>query len=161
MIRGLMAGGLASFLLAAEAIALSCVPPNMAQTFNQLNDVPEPYALMIGTFEPTGPLPQPQPGVPMAANFIFQGSQVGQGFLAQHQHWPVLVETKCLASWCGGFPQPRDTMMVFLENRGGQYVYKPGPCDPMAKSWPSREQVDAVQRCMTYGECGPAEVSVF
>ena len=94
------------FLTVQLATALSCVPPNMAQSFNQLNEVPEPYALMIGTFEPTGPVPPAQQGVPTVANFVFQGSQVGQGFLGQHQHWPVVVETKCLASWCGGLPQP-------------------------------------------------------
>ena len=97
-----------------QAVALSCIPPNLAQTFNQLNEVPEPYALMIGNFEPTGPVPQAQPGVPMAVSYNFQGNQVGSGFVGPHHHWPVIVESKCLASWCGGLPQPRDTMMVFF-----------------------------------------------
>lgn len=51
--------------------------------------------------------------------------------------------------------------MVFLEARGGHYVYSPGPCDSMSKAWPSWEQVQAMQRCFVQGACGPQELNAF
>lgn len=157
------------------AQALSCLRPNIARTFNDLNSSERNYVMALGVLEQTGarvakgskPVPDPdrpeQPvrdiGIPHEVPARFTGQMYGAAGLGAEQSLDVVVVEVCLASWCGSFPKTAQNVLVFIEQTEVDYRIRSGPCEGDFKLSPSQKELDILQSCLAAGQCSDAHIA--
>ena len=109
---GTLAAGI-TILMAGGAQALSCMRPQIEQSFNWWADAEERYYIGVGTLTALEPLPNiPDPGAmsfggaeprDLSAPFRFEGYLIG-GSGDMPLDTTITVEIGCAGPWCGGFP---------------------------------------------------------
>ena len=152
--------GAAVMMISGPALALSCMVPNFADTFNRLHDAPERYVMAVGMLSPRGELPLSAPGEEASAPYDLKGRLIGVTGDVMVTI-PLTVQTRCLAVWCGAFPVMEHPVAMFLERDGTDYTLTVGPCPGDLHSSPTEAQVDALRRCLAQGVCGDAEQAAF
>ena len=93
-------------LIASQAAALSCMPPDLATTFNRMNEVPEDVYVLRGTF---------------AGEALTR-----EGFVSRFVS-PVIVQSVCYGPWCGGVGSGED-LITFAKIIDGAVVVEVDPC---------------------------------
>ncbi len=167
MIR-ILAVGL-TLLAAGEAVALSCMRPNLGEDFNRAQADEATYYLGVGTLQVDEPLPvipnvlqNDQAGrPPVTVKARFEGRFMGTSGFGAETVREVEITVFCLSVWCGGFPPMGAEMAVFFEEGEDGLRLMMGPCGGPLKMAPSPEQIAALEACMQAGTCGPAEIAVF
>ncbi|WP_112320309.1 hypothetical protein [Oceanibium sediminis] len=159
--------------LAAPALGLSCLPPNMGESYNRAAAADDVYLLVEGRFSTDAPLPAatpPEPkggaGVPpdrtgAEAVLAFSGRHLGidrDGDLEAE----VSVSVNCLAVWCGSFP-PLDTrVLAFVERTPeGDLRLAVDACPGQVLAAPTDRQINVLRACMANGACGSAELEAL
>lgn len=142
--------------LASQAAALSCLRPDVAETFNRVAAAEESYAVFYGFFSTPK---QAQPSGNRVSNpqeTTFQATFVGQsltleGFenTAQRQ---VTVTQTCAGPWCGSLTGGVQTL-AFVEVRDGGLHLTVDPCGSLVFPQPSAAMVRQVENCMQGGDC--------
>lgn len=145
-------------VLASQASALSCLPPNIARTFNQVNDAPDVYVMGLGVLTATGQIPKYKEGKPRHISAQFKAVFLGTSGLSAEQDMAVTVDAICYASWCGGFPKTDEKMIAFLKKTGAGYRLESNPCDGHFKIAPSPKEIRLLQKCLKRGGCSEAQV---
>ncbi|MEM8822358.1 MAG: hypothetical protein AAGF30_02005, partial [Pseudomonadota bacterium] len=145
-------------MLGQPAMALSCMRPSVAQTFQTLNAAEETYVIVHGTFEPLpgGPT-EPAGDVNDRQSYDLQARF--RGDLATAMGFDrsidviVTVEIGCAGPWCGTVPE--GDVIAFLERREEGFAFSAGPC-PFG-ALPATPEAEALAlSCLRAGPCETA-----
>ncbi len=149
-------------LMAGNALALSCAPPTLEDSYKRWADAPERYFIVSGSLTPASPLPPlPAQGSPnsgidtsnLRAVYRVQGEDV-RGFSSIPIDHYIWVRVGCAGPWCGQFPTAgTEGVMALKQLPDGTLELGVGACpgsifDSSAKA--------RVQQCMTSG-CPPQQ----
>lgn len=146
---------------AAQAAALSCLPPDPERAFRTADDSAESYVVLHGSFA-FDPAAMPEGtgagagGTPAPVDAFFQGRALtGEGFTKPHAG-PVTLAPACAGPWCGTMETGTEAM-VFARLDEGALTVEIGPCLDMVFTDPAPETLAAVTACMQGGACGGAD----
>ena len=134
--------------LATPALALSCLRPNVVQTYKRAAEAEESYSVVIGTIRfDESKLPKSvgndsPPNTRIAARF--QGKALTKSGFDMPFARNITLEVLCFGPWCGGAGSDEKT----------GYVMEADPCGGMLFQRPNERMLDQVERCFTGGRCG-------
>ncbi|MEO0773457.1 MAG: hypothetical protein AAFZ04_09780 [Pseudomonadota bacterium] len=145
--------------MAGPALALSCMAPDVAQTFKALDDAPESFVVVHGklTFDETL-LPVTDwdnqeatpPSTPIPARLTGKSLTHG-GFTAPFDH-DITFDAVCFGPWCVSAASGSD-VMAFVEYTGGEYVFGLGPCYFTGFFNPKRATLNQAAACFRGEAC--------
>jgi len=152
---------LALFFASGPALALSCMRPDVARSYQNAAQAEDIYVVVRGrlTFD-EGKLPKSD-GTAQGPETVtiparFDGKALSKvGFETAFAR-DITLEVVCFGPWCGG-AKSGVPYLAFLEKRGEDYVMVADPCGSWAFSEPSEEQVNQVESCMAGSGCEPLE----
>ncbi|MDA5092763.1 hypothetical protein O2N63_01515 [Aliiroseovarius sp. KMU-50] len=148
-------------LLAAPAIALSCMPYNAVQAFLDADEAAAPYLIVLGrlTFDDEkrpkvdwSKQDEVRPDNRFAAKLVGR-SLTGRGFEMPF-HEDITVNVQCTGPWCGGLTR-NETYLTFLEMRDDGYFLETGPCGGFAFEDPDPEMLTRIKACFRGERCDP------
>ena len=157
MKRFLIAATLCS-IFASQALALSCMRPNIARTFNWVNEAPDVYVMGMGVLTPKGRIPKHRKGKTRHISSQFKGVFFGIKENTPEQTVPVTVDALCFASWCGGYPETTENTLVFFKKTDTGYRLESNPCGGHYKIAPTRKEIKLLQKCFRRDGCTDAQV---
>ncbi len=154
---------------AAQALALSCAQPNLAEDFNRLDEQPGEYFAVLGTLKADVALPPIPERTPenqnveggVSAPYTFTGQFLSQTGLGETHRVPVRVKVTCTGMWCGEFPAEDTPSMMFIARDGNDLALTLGPCGGPLKANPTEAQQAAMLACFSAATCGPDEIAAF
>lgn len=160
MIRALAFALLAG--LGAPAFALSCLPHDIARSFDEAARAAETYIVVHGVlnFEETA-LPRVdmsrQQDVP--PDTLIPARLTGKalshdGFVTDFDR-AITLNAQCFGPWCAG-AVPGTDYLAFLEQRADGYRLTINPCGGFGFAEPSPETLRQVRQCFDGGPCDPA-----
>ena len=163
MTRIILSTALALTLAAGPALALSCLPSDLARTYHQAAEAEEVYVVVTGRliFD-EGKLPvvdyNNQQNTPQ--NTFIPARLTGQsltlnGFDTGFDQ-EITLNAKCFGPWCAS-PVSDVSYMAFLERRATGYMLDLDPCGGMAFPEPSAALQEEVLQCFQGGPCEPDE----
>ena len=145
---------------AAQAAALSCAYPNIAETFNWRAEAAVSYLMVKGTLTPHGNLPRQSAGKPAEAAYRFDGVAIGlSGDVPLARE--ITVTTTCASVWCGALPELEGEVLTFLEQRADTLLLEVGPCPGEMLEAPSIKDISVLRICLAQGRCGPEAIAHF
>ena len=164
--RNLVLSAVAVSMMATPALALSCMPPNIAVGFNWAQDSQDTFVIAIGSLSLTEVLIEPSemgkdgqrfptPGTyraDMTAKFL------GRTGLGDEHVVPIIVQEECVAHWCGVFPEQGMEMVMILRKDGENYVLDSSPCQGSYQRNPSLQTIRVLKSCMKKGHCSDKQV---
>ena len=151
--------GLMLALSGGPALALSCMPADVAREFRQAESDEDAWLIVLGrmTFDesrlPREDLSQQQPpqtDIPARIS----GRSLGPDGFAQPFERNITLRALCLGPWCAGAESGEDYLM-FLEQEGEGYIALASPCPGFIYPRPTAEQIETVTSCFTGGRCEP------
>lgn len=74
---------------------------------------------------------------------------------------PVVVDAICFASWCGGYPETVENMVVFFKQTQTGYRLESNPCGGNYKIAPTPKEIKLLQKCMRRGGCTEAQIKLL
>ncbi len=148
-------------LIASNASALSCLPPDPTRAFQSASDAPSAYVVLLGQFDfdASGLPPAVSQGdaaqnpAPRVARFVGNGLTL-QGFTSP-QDRDIILEFSCAGPWCGTL-QPGATVMAYARKDGDTYAVEVDPCSGWIFPQPTDETLDRVIDCLRGNSCDPA-----
>jgi len=151
-------------LFASQAVALSCIQPDVNRSFNGWVESEDTYYIGVGALTPIGDLPEIpspfdpannfEPPEPVTASYLFSGELL-DGELGQSFEMPITVRVTCIASWCGNFPQDGTEGLMALRGAGVfNLTLDMNACPGSIFPADTRGTVNA---CMRSGRCGELE----
>ncbi|PJE30255.1 hypothetical protein SAMN06297129_0890 [Pseudooceanicola antarcticus] len=156
LVTGLWAGLVAS-LAAGPALALSCVPIGVGQSYNELSAAPGDYVVLLGDFDfekielPEQDLRNPDPEeVRFPARFtgqVLDDDGFGGDFALD-----LTVLLRCFGPWCAGQPDPGEAL-AFVQKTATGLVLGLGPCDGRHFSRPEPSDIALIEACHAQGAC--------
>lgn len=147
--------------MAGPAMTLSCVSPDLAQTFARLHKEPETYVVVHGTlrfeqshlpvtdWENQGATPQ-DTRIPAK---LTGRSLTREGFTAPFDR-DITFNAVCFGPWCASAETGAD-LIAFVEYRGGEYVFTLDPCYSTGFFDPDDAMLKDAASCMRGGPCAP------
>lgn len=165
----------AALSLPGQAMALSCLKPNMGRSFNERAADDQVWVLAEGQILADLPLQDllrlPPPGengqMPVqetrtvSAGGSFVGRQLGAKTEAPLND-RIALSVECLSPWCGAFPPEGTPLLAFLKRTAdGGLALEAGLCPRGFVERPSAAQVSALRNCLAKGSCGAAEIAAF
>lgn len=152
-----------ALLTPVHAMALSCMPWNMEDSFQRAAQSADPYVIAYGRLVfSKDDLPQVdwgnQQNVPpetrIDARLTGHGLD-GSGFDVPFDH-PVEIVVRCAGPWCPALA-PGAPYLAFLKRTGSGYQMDVGACTVMGYAEPDTEMLEKVQRCFNGAACQPPE----
>lgn|GEM_PF-481398 len=133
MIRALVTG-LALTALASPAVSLSCLPPDIVRTFEEIRKSPDVYWLLKGEFTLNQPIAFPDKdadghyvGDPRPTSIRFSGQALRpDGSYVDYKDDMTLM-LGCVSVWCGGLPE-NAKVFAAVNVTDGAPVLTEGPC---------------------------------
>lgn len=146
--------------MCAPAFALSCLPPDVAQSYIRAAEATEPYIVVRGqlSFDParlpsTDMIPQRKPAHTLIPARLTGQALTRSGF-DQAFDRAITLDVQCFGPWCAS-AVPGIEYLGFLERRDGGYVLAVDPCGGMAHPEPTPAMLDQVLTCLQGGPCAP------
>jgi hypothetical protein len=142
-------------LLAGPVSALSCMQPNITETFNSLADAPETYILALGTVTQTGPqqpLADGREGYRFAAHLT--GMQVTQSGFDLPLDTDVEVQIACFDPWCGSVATDQQ-LIAFVQTSDTGLTIAGDLCAFTVFAQPSPATIQQAESCAAGQNCGP------
>ncbi|WP_010139095.1 hypothetical protein [Oceanicola sp. S124] len=153
--------GIVATLAGGPALALSCLPADVRQSYTQVAEARETYVVLHGTFDfdvldlPERDLSDPNPEeISFPARFT--GEALGKGGFGGDYALDMTVTLNCLGPWCAGQPAPGEAL-AFVQKTATGLVLGLGPCGGHHFAAPDPEQVAAVEACHAAGTCTASE----
>lgn len=146
MIRAVLLATAAT-LDAGPALALSCLEPSVARSFEEARASAEVYVVVLGRFE----FEAPEPGEPASVTATFDGRVLGRDGFVTEVRRPVTMEISCLSVWCGHI-EPGVETLAFVEQEEEGLSVAITPCSGWVFVKPTPEQVLIAESCMS-GSC--------
>ncbi len=159
--KGFVATVFCLVTLTTQAMALTCIRPNIGLTFNSVATSEKTYIMGRGTLTPKSKIPKYQSGIERQIPAEFTGVFYGASGLTSERRVPVIVDAICYASWCGGFPKEDSEMVVFLEQSSNGYRLESNPCDGNFKISPTPEDMEILHKCLKNGKCSQAQIQTL
>lgn len=149
MIRAILLAA-ASTLAAGPVLALSCLEPSVARSFNEARAAAEVYAVVLGRFEfDRADLPSADAeGVTIPATFA--GRVLGSDGFVTEARRPVRLDVTCAMSWCGQI-EPGTETLAFVEQGEDGLRVEVSACPRWVFQKPSAEQMEMARSCMAGG----------
>lgn len=141
---------------AGPVFALSCVQPNVADSFREAVAASEDYVVVYGILKFDDRL-KPEPdfssidaeGTKIPARL--EGKALNKsGFRADFMQ-DVTLDLACFGPWCGD-AKSGVKYLAFLRKSGSEYVFTADPCGSWAFQDASRAQLEQARQCMR-GNC--------
>jgi len=144
------------------ALALSCVQPNLASSFDRWAASGTHYVIGRGVLTPAEKLPakrgnsidEQHIASLKAVSYTFKGVFIGKT-KSSSVSTRVTVEPACFAVWCGGYPEGGEEAIYAFEKTAGGYRFSPTPCGGDAFWGDTRAMEKQVRKCMKKGTCNP------
>ncbi|MEX1234107.1 MAG: hypothetical protein WEB56_03870 [Roseovarius sp.] len=149
--------------VAGPATALSCLPHDLARTFERVNSAPETYFALHGTLEfDASLLPEvdmadqqaapPETRIPARIS----GEALGRIGFNRPFEGPVTLISKCFGPWCAQPPAGGD-VLAFVRQDAEGLTLTVNPCGGDAFFAPEPDMLDKAHRCFTGGACEPEQ----
>ncbi len=149
---------LAATLIAGQAMALTCLPPDAARLFTWANEAEESYMAVRGTFTPE---PRRPPKVVKGDQGYteWQGRLVGRSLGPRGFSLPydteITLRGECIGPWCVAEP-PEGVMLALVELTEAGPVLTTDSCSRSILRAPTRDDIRTILRCQKGGACAPA-----
>jgi hypothetical protein len=149
----------AALLAAGPAMALSCLRPDPAATFQSASASTDVYVVLRGSFAfDAGLMPafdgNPVDTEPAPVAALFSGNALGPDGFTLPYETELLLQPSCAGPWCGGLVPTGDAIAFARDNGEGVYVIDLGPCGGSVFE-PTDDTVATIVQCMTGGACAP------
>ena len=146
-------------LMAQPALALSCLRPDVARTYQIAHESPATYVLAKGTITVReGEVVHPGVNQPAIEDYTvratFEGRLASPDGFDEPAEGDLTIEIGCAGNWCGGVPGGE--VIAFIELRDGAAYLAQGAC-PQNTFAATPEIEAAALSCLTGGECTPTE----
>ena len=162
MIRALLVWVLAG--LSGPAFALSCLPHDVARTFQQAAEAENAYIVVHGALQfddtrlpkvdmATQPQTPPETLIPAQ---ITGKALSHDGFTIGFDR-KITLNVQCFGPWCAGATSGT-YYLAFLEKRADGYRLSLTPCGGFGFGKPSKAMLDTVKACFRGGPCAPADL---
>ena len=156
-----LVAGLAATVLAGPALGLSCLPPDAARSFQQLDEAEETYVVVHGTLTfDASRLPevtfsnQANPPTNTTIPAHLTGKSLSrEGFQTPFDR-DITLDVQCLGPWCGS-AESGTQVLGFVERRQSGYVLTLDPCFSYSVIDPTDQMLEQVKSCMRGGPCEP------
>ncbi|MEM9852094.1 MAG: hypothetical protein AAF761_08850 [Pseudomonadota bacterium] len=164
---GLAAARFASIATAAilmasgAATALSCLPPNPAKDFNSFADSTDAYSFHAGRIEIAGPVPAFVDGTPRRAAGVLVGPSLTGSGLGPVARQAIVIETRCVAHWCGGIPATGSAGIFALRQEGPDRVLTLHACPTSTYQNDTPELRALLVRCLKAGRCSGTDEAAW
>lgn len=143
-------------LLAAPALALSCLQPDIARSFDEAQKAEEAYVVVHGTLSfDASTLPKevsndnpPVTKVPAR----LEGRALSKTGFDHEFARDVTLEVLCFGPWCGG-ATPGETLLGFIRKDDDGYTLSVDPCGSLTFPDPDQKVLDKVAACFRDGRC--------
>ena len=139
-------------MLPGAAMALSCLPPDIRDSFHSANASEKSYIVVEGEFTLEDPGFVAVPGKLMLTSGSFKGRWLGSRGKSSRFAQPVTFEFECVEDTCGKI-LPRENLITFLRKEKEEYFVEVQPCGGSLFYGPSQPDKEAVQRCLNGGDC--------
>ena len=139
---------------AGQAQALSCLPPDIARTFDWVAAAEERYIVLNGTFS-FDALPRTRGGqldpVTVTLESVFEGNYLGVDGFIDAPRLDVSLAFVCMGPWCGSM-RSGDEVLVFAQQSADGYTVEVDPC--YSTVFPSDDDtLERVEACMRGEAC--------
>lgn len=160
-VRQTLSAALIGAALAGPAMGLSCLPPDAARTFRQLDAAEETYIVVHGTLTfDAARLPEatfsnqaePPPSTPIPAHL--SGMALSREGFATPFAKDITLDVQCLGPWCGSAESGTE-VLGFVERRETGHVLTLDPCFSYGFPDPTEDMLEQVKSCMRGGPCKP------
>lgn len=146
-------------LAAGPALSLSCLPPDVANSFNSAAKAEESYVVVHGTLTfDESKLPevdmnhqdQIPPQTEIAARLT--GKSLSKAGFRTDFDRPITLLAVCLGPWCGRAVSGTEHLS-FLQATDEGYLLSVTPCGDFDFPEPTREMLNTVSQCFKNGSC--------
>ena len=156
-----LALALALGLMAGPALALSCLPPDVARTYQQADEAEAAYVVVLGRLSfDESKLPvvdmarqQDTPPVTLIPARISGKALSRSGFVTEFDQ-EITLNARCFGPWCAGASSGTE-YLAFLERTDGGYVLSLDPCGGFGFPQPQAEMVAQAVACFRGESCEP------
>ena len=143
-----------------QVYALSCLRPNLTDSYQRWSESETKYVVARGTLIPTDTLPAKRSNTVdeqhmeylEAVQYRFSGVLIGKE-MSTPVTIRMIVEPRCLAVWCGGYPEQEEEAIYAFEKTSDGYRFRPGPCGGDSFSGDVRAHEKFIRNCMKSGSC--------
>jgi len=150
-----------AFLLAGgPALALSCMRPDVAISYQRAAEADETYVVVEGVVEfdarllPKRDVANDNRDIEIPA--MITGKALTKGGFRAPFSQAITLRSECFGPWCGG-AKPGVAYLVFLQrDEAGGYVMRADPCGSWVFAEPSAKQLGRVEACMAGKGCEAA-----
>ena len=145
-------------VFATQAAALSCLRPDVADTFNRAAAAEESYVVLLGSFDfvmpqqPSTDINAPQT---LRAQARFDGQFLSSAAFVPAPPLTVGIEFTCAGPWCGSLPTDGSEVLAFVVQSDDGYALNVGPCGGTAFVAPVAADIARVEACMRGEACEP------
>ncbi|MGR3455785.1 hypothetical protein [Pseudooceanicola sp.] len=146
--------------MAQPALALSCLRPDVARTFNEAAASETTYVVVHGALHfdaaemPQTDMARTEPDAREVSGTIEGKGLTVEGFTVPFVR-DLVIEAECLGSWCPTV-EPGAEVLAFLERSKAGYRLHLTPCGGMAFQAPEPADLDRVVACYQGSACDEA-----
>lgn len=145
---------LLSLSIAGQAQALSCMQPDIIQSYKDHAEATEAYVVVRGRFRFTPPKPQKlnNNAKDQTVRARFEGVALSKKGFDTSFSRPITIVFSCGGPWCGAVT-PDTEAIAFVQQTDTGLTLNEGPCPWRVFYEPTKEQVDRLLYCHTRGIC--------
>ncbi|KNX40569.1 hypothetical protein ROTO_29110 [Roseovarius tolerans] len=147
--------------LTGPALALTCLPPDVARTYQQAAEAEEAYIVVHARLEfDADALPRTdwQDQAASPPHTLIPARMTGHaltktGFDLRFDR-AITLDAQCFGPWCAG-AIPGTSYLAFLQRTQDGYLLALDPCGGMGFADPTPETLRRVETCYSGGRCDP------
>lgn len=146
---------LLSFALASPALALSCLPPDAVQLYEQARDSKDTYVAVRGRIDLSEPAQNPVPDteLPAITQAVMSGYSLTSHAFGALFRSKIEIRATCLGPWCGSAEGFEGEQIAMLRVDGNDvYTLMAGPCGGQAMAW-TKDGERRLLDCHRTGNC--------
>lgn len=147
--------------LTAPALALTCLPPDVARTYQQAAEADGAYIVVHARLEfDADALPRTdwQDQAASPPHTMIPARMTGQALTKTGFDLPfdraITLDAQCFGPWCAG-ASPGKSYLAFLQRTQDGYLLALDPCGGMGFADPTPETLRRVETCYSGGRCDP------
>ncbi|MEO0370580.1 MAG: hypothetical protein AAF231_03905 [Pseudomonadota bacterium] len=147
--------------MAGPALALSCMAPDVAHTFKELQSAPQTYVVVHGVLD-FDPAKMPEDGLVNPSQDVSEtrmdarlnGNALNvQGFAVPFNS-KITLNVECIWSWCPS-PKAGSSVLAFVEVSKNEHVFNLGPCYFTGFFNPDQATLNKAAACFRGEACEP------
>lgn len=144
---------------ASPALALSCMQPDVANSYTWAAEAEAPYVVLLGEFQfragtKSRGNSDGQTVPPVVAQF--SGRSLGDGGFTRPFSGAVTLAPACAGPWCAGLPEPGIGLAFAEVMADGTYQVALGPCGGRYFPGPRAGEAARVEACHRGERCDAA-----